>query len=580
MEDGKQKTKTKTRKLSIRTKILIPSTILIIVVCVILGLNSYRHVYYGMVAMGVEEADMAAAMSLSAVDGDLIGQIRAGSEETQEYQQMLAAMREARDRCGIKYLYTLYEENGTVYYGIDADESQGQNMPGEAFEVSYEELADVFAGGEYVQDYIDSTEDGDLITVYKPVTDSQGQVVGILGSDYDAAGITERLNSTTNSIFEISAVCLVAALVLLFVIMSGIKRNLEAVNYKIYDLVHNEGDLTRTLQVTSGDELELIADNINKLLEYMRAMMLQITDNSVELNNSSRLVAQQLSEAQGNICDVSSSMEEMSAAMEETNASLEQVNDSINEISSITGEITDKAVSESGSAEKIADRARELYTHAQQAQQNAKQRAAEMSTAVQDKIGKSKAVEQINSLTDEIISITKQTSLLSLNASIEAARAGEAGRGFAVVADEIGTLAAHSEEAAKEISRVSGIVIEAVNELALEANDMLQFLEQETMAGYNELLDNSMNYEKDVAHLNQVLQGFAEEIKSLNGSMNHIYESVSVVHTAVDESTGGITNVAEISADLTEGMKNIEEEANGNRDIAEQLHTTVGRFKV
>ena len=84
---------------------------------------------------------------------------------------------------------------------------------------------------------------------------------------------------------------------------------------------------------------------------------------------------------------------------------------------------------------------------------------------VNEKIERSKAVEEISELTTEIINITDQTNLLALNASIEAARAGEAGRGFAVVADEIGKLASNSAVAAGEIRRVSAEVISAVNEL-------------------------------------------------------------------------------------------------------------------
>lgn len=57
-------------------------------------------------------------------------------------------------------------------------------------------------------------------------------------------------------------------------------------------------------------------------------------------------------------------------------------------------------------------------------------------------------------MASQILSITSQTNLLSLNASIEAARAGEAGKGFAVVAGEIGVLAGNSSETATQIQAI------------------------------------------------------------------------------------------------------------------------------
>lgn len=572
--------KQKVRRISIRTKILVPSMILVTVICLILGLNAYRHVYFGMMEMGIEEAEMAANVALSAVKGDALTGVSEGFEKAGVYHIMLADMRDVQKTCGIAYLYTLYEQDGKVYYSMDTDETEQQNLPGALFETSYEELAGVFAGEPQAQDYIDNTESGNLISVYLPIRNSAGEVVGVLGSDYDASTIQERLERVRTSIIQLGAICLLAAIAMLVLIVNGILKGLKSINGKVYDLVHNEGDLTQKLRVTSGDELELIAGNVNELLEYIRGIILEITDNSTQLDSSSRLVADHLTNAKDHVSNVSASVEEMSAAMEETSASLVEINDSMKQIYQTTQEIAGKAESESETAEKVMQKAQGIYVSAETEQQTVRQRAGAMANALYDRIEKSKTVERINDLTADIIKITDQTSLLSLNASIEAARAGESGRGFAVVAGEIGALAANSAKTAKEINQVSSMVIEAVTELAAEADRMIRFVEQETVAGYDKLLENSQSYQKDMERLNRVLREFAEESGRLKENMDRISASVESVRVAVEESAEGITNVAQISVELNQGMEDIESEADGNLGIAGQLQSEVHKFKV
>lgn len=573
--------KTKVRKVSIRWKILVPATILSIIMCAIIGVNSYIRIKNGMIQLGVEEAQMAASIAGFVVNGDTLSDVRAGFENTQEYQDNLTALRQIQNLCGIAFLYTLHTDDNTrLYYGIDTDESAGHKSPGDAFDGEFTEFSSVFAGQSYVQDYIDKTEDGILISAYLPVKNGSGKVVAVLGCDYDASYVSGRIDSARNSIFQIAGICLILALVVLNLVVNHIMRSLNKVDRKIYDLVHSEGDLTQKLDISSGDELELISENVNTLLEYIRSIMLQISADSTQLGSSTETIAQSLITAKDNISDIFSTMEEMNAAMEETSASLHQVDESVLHIMNSIGNISAKASSERDSAAEIMKKVQAIYESAKTDRTDAARQAAEMSEHMNERIERSRAVEQIDTLTAEIINITDQTSLLSLNASIEAARAGEAGKGFAVVASEIGSLADNSARAAGDIQRVSQEVILAVNELANESERMICFMNDTAMAGYERLLDNSKNYRDDVSRLSETMNDFADESMLLNDNVESIKEAVDAVNTAASESAKGIAGVTQMASNMTISMKIISDEAKGNSEVTRQLETEVGKFKL
>lgn len=566
--------------MGIRNKIVLPITALIIILCLVMGINSYKRTESGLIEMGVEEARMAAVISTKVIDAQKLAALTSASGDSEEYEEILAAMAGVRDDCGIQYLYTLYTDGQKVYYGIDTDTLQDRSNFGEVFEVSYQELQGVFQGEEYVQDYIDSTEDGELISAYMPVKDSSGAVVGIVGCDYDASGVVRRLDAILKQTAGITLICLICALTIINLIVGKIIRSLHKVDGKIYELVNNEGDLTQTLEIHTGDEMELISDNVNALLGYIRSIMINISDNSDLLNESSRVMAENLSEAEESISDVSATMEEMSAAMEESSASLDQVNDSIGMVFGSIEEIYRQAEDGSRSSDVIMSNASEVYQNAVENRKNAEAQAADMAEAVQSKIEKSKEVEQIRDLTRNIISITEETTLLALNASIEAARAGESGRGFAVVADQIGKLATNSAGAATEIQKVTADVIASVDELAAEAEVMINFMNETAMGGYEKLLTTSENYQSDVGSMNEMMQRFAAESEELKRSMDLIRGSVENIKTAVNESAMGISNVSATVADLTESIGDIDRQADSNLGVAGQLKSEVNKFKL
>lgn len=572
------KGKIRTRRLTIRAKILIPSIIIVVLVCGLMGYNSYTRFEKSMVRMGVEEADMAATIVADSLDANLVYKVTVGSEGTQVYQNLQGDLRKKQKACGIAFLYTLYTDGKKVYYGVDSDEDAAK--VGDEFADSYAELESVFGGKEYIQDYIDHTEDGDLITVYKPIEDNAGKVVAILGCDYDASSIAAELQKAVVQTLQIGGICLILAILILTIIVSRITKGLMQVNAKIYDLVHNEGDLTQKLDVRSGDELELIAGNVNELLAYIRKIMIGISSGSMRLMSTSRKMVDHLSSADESITDVSATMQEMSAAMEETTSSLNQITEAIDEIYSSVERIAGSADAGKVSSQEMESRASGANDAAAEGEKKANIETEKMAASLNEKIAKSKSVEQIEILTSNIIEITEQTNLLALNASIEAARAGEAGRGFAVVADEIGKLAGNSADAAARIRQVSAEVIQAVDELAEGSQQMIEFVRNSTEEGFGGLVATSENYATDANAMRAMMEQFAQTAEELRSTMDGIRESISAVNIAVEESAKGIAGVSESSVQLTGNVNDIQSEASDNNGIAEDLATEVGKFRL
>ena len=576
----KKMNKRKTRRLSIKTKLLLLSGVIVVLLSLTLGILFYERMKADMVSMGVEQARVAAEVAASQVRGSLIKKIQPDSGETELYYMQRSALKSMKEKYGVKYMYTLTTDGENVYYGIDTDDSDQWEAIGNPFEDSYEELESVFSGEEYVQAYIDRTEEGDLISAHVPIFDGMGEVVSVLGSDYDATYIVERLNTAKLWVIGVVCVGLLVSLLILNFVISGIMRTMRIVNGKIYELVHNEGDLTQRLEVKSGDELELMAGDMNELLAYMRNIMLGISKNIDALHASSEAVTKELGNAGTSIVDVSATMEEMSAAMEETGASLAQVNEAITDIYERVNRISAQAGEESVTTAKIQERAQEVRTLADAAQKEAHQKAGEMAQSVKEKIEKSSAVEEIHVLTENILGITEQTNLLALNASIEAARAGEMGKGFSVVANEIGKLAADSAKEAEKIQHVSDVVIVSVRELAEEAEKMIHFMEETAMDGFRRLMEVSGDYTGDMERVNNTMSSFAENSEHLRGAIDAIRESVAAVDVAVEESTKGVVSTAEAASGLTENIGEIGKQMEENEQIAEALKVEIDGFKL
>ena len=184
----------------------------------------------------------------------------------------------------------------------------------------------------------------------------------------------------------------------------------------------------------------------------------------------------------------------------------------------------------------------------------------------------SNSVNQVNTLTDDILNIASQTNLLALNASIEVARAGEAGKGFAVVATEISQLAAlQSQEVANNIQRINGVVTNAVHNLADNANDLVNYMNESILPEFAGFVDSGSEYRDKASHIEKVMGEFEEKTESLKQSMDEIAVSISTISHAIEEGVNGVVSAADSTQVLVTDMDNISRRMDENYEIVDGL---------
>ena len=87
-------------------------------------------------------------------------------------------------------------------------------------------------------------------------------------------------------------------------------------NAKLADVVYNDGDLTRTVDIHTGDEFEEIANNLNALFEQTRAVVGDIKACSEEIHQVSENVDDTMHDAKGKITSISDYLQKMGAGID------------------------------------------------------------------------------------------------------------------------------------------------------------------------------------------------------------------------------------------------------------------------
>lgn len=398
-----------------------------------------------------------------------------------------------------------------------------------------------------------------------------------------AAAIDSKIFGTY--IFNIS-------MILVFILMAGAtflivvrtiagpaKKASGHLNQIVEKIQKDEGDLTERIDVKTQDEVGQLVSGVNGFIEQLQSLMQKLKGDSARMMESADTITDRVNVSNENVNSVSAAMEQLAASMEEVSVSLEQITDGSNDIYNKAKVLAGRAGNGAELVEQIKVRAQTIRKSAVGSKAAASEMIGEIRVMLEQAVQESKSVGQINELTGDILDISSQTNLLALNASIEAARAGEAGKGFAVVADEIRVLADNSRDAANNIQSISNLVTAAVEKLALNAENMLQFIDENVMKDYDGFVDVANNYHHDAEDMDAILTEFASGASDMQMTMQRINVGITDIATTVDESAKGVSNVAENTGSLVEAMAHIQKETQNSQSISRELCGEVERFK-
>ena len=327
------------------------------------------------------------------------------------------------------------------------------------------------------------------------------------------------------------------------------------------------------------DEIGNMATKIHIMRKKLREMMgdLQQTQQVLEGNaeDLNHLMKQNSAYAEDN----SAATQNLAAGMEETSANAAHIVESVGIMRESSDNIQRLAEDGEKNSGQIQERAGEMERISTESRHKTDQMYAVMKQKTDAAVEQAKSVQKINALTDNIKQISSQTNLLALNANIEAARAGEAGRGFAVVASEIGDLATQTLDTVSTIDEIVGEVNSSVSNMTECLTTIMEFLEQTVLGDYEHFAQVGEQYHADADTFQQIMQQTKEAVDALEQHIGEISSTVSEINSMVEQSTDGISGIAEKSGStqnlVTEGYDKLQEctqSVNVIRDFVAQFH--------
>lgn len=419
----------------------------------------------------------------------------------------------------------------------------------------------------------------------------EGYFAAITESSTRVSEIASLLNTSIKDKMTDAIKMLIGELILLVIVITGlaiafavvlatiISKPVNNVNHMLKDISEGEGDLTKSLNIHTKEEMGTMARLFNQFVSKIRAVVVEVKGSASKLSGYTDEIHDAIDQANESIEHINIEVQSMIDGLQNNASVVQQTTASIQELSS--------------SAQMISKEADLVVVDSEQVLSASKQGVGKLETVVssieQVKTSSESMATVINTLklsSDEIVeivniinAIAEQTSLLALNASIEAARAGEHGRGFSVVAEEVRKLADQSKGSAFKINDIIHQISTDIQGASATMNKEKALVERsvseahDTSESFKIILNliegitsKISNISQGASQQSQISEEMAKAIDELSNIMQDNVSSSERIGSSIENQ---VATFEEIAASISE-LKN----------MAQVLETETNRFKV
>ncbi|WP_421879955.1 methyl-accepting chemotaxis protein [Marinoscillum sp.] len=339
------------------------------------------------------------------------------------------------------------------------------------------------------------------------------------------------------------------------------------------------GDLTRTFSTEAKGDVEQMANNLNRAIASLSALLTEVTDQVLLIRSASEEMLHTSEEMNVSTSEIASAISEMNRGAQDQLAKVDNASALIEAVMQFSSKMKEQA-------ESIHEAAKSGVNESE-AGQNA---IGQLDLSMQEILNYSnettqsiemltKSSKDISSVLNIIKEIAAQTNLLALNAAIEAAQAGEAGRGFSVVAEEIRKLA---EDSKKSVGRIEELIGNVQKETTSTANLVVSMGtrikegEEATKSSLSAFQSISGKYHKTLSQSDDILKATNQQTADI-GNIVDLMASIVVI---AEETAAGTEQVASSSTELAAGMENYIQKNREVTEITNHLTEKVSQFKL